>query len=87
MISSPPHLRSSYSADQHIIDLETRTAKDADDIAAMIKKIAFLEAEVKHLSAQTKKQSDDYALLLSKFNELTQAKAAIDQRGMYIAVY
>ena len=53
----------------------------------MIKKIAFLEAEVKHLSAQTKKQSDDYALLLTKFNELTQAKAAIDQRGTFVAVY
>ena len=50
----------------------------------MVKKIAFLEAEAKHLLAQTQKQSDEYATLLKKFNELTQQKAAIDLRGMVV---
>ena len=36
-------------------------------------------------TAQIKKQSDEYAVLLNKFNEISQANATIDQRGMFAA--
>ena len=37
-------------------------------------------------TAQTKKQSDEYAVLLDKFNELMQEKVAIDLLGTFLVV-
>ena len=77
--------------DREVFVLTTAAEANRCETQALRTQIADMTRQFQNVNdthaAQTKTQSDEYALLLNKFNELTQTKAAIEQRGKYVAMY
>ena len=62
-----------------VTQLEAQGKLDQEEIAALLKRVAELEANKNRLEEQNKKQCDDLLALNQRFNELTQAKAKADK--------